>query len=80
MDDSLNFAFLSQNFTMTDTLLTFEPYLQYALQLPYGLTVTPGVKYVSFNRQIDSPMNQGSGDAGGLRPYLDEGVALAHGA
>jgi iron complex outermembrane recepter protein len=61
VDDSLNYAFLSQNFTMTDTLLTFEPYLQYALQLPYGLTVTPGVKYVSFNRQIDSPMNQGSG-------------------
>ena len=62
VDDSLNFAFLSQNFTMTDTLLTFEPYLQYALQLPYGLTVTPGVKYVSFNRDIDSPMNQKSGD------------------
>lgn len=62
VDDSLNFAFLSQNFTMNDTLLTFEPYLQYALELPYGVTVTPGLKYVSFNRQIDSPMNQKSGD------------------
>ncbi|SIO36850.1 iron complex outermembrane recepter protein [Burkholderia sp. GAS332] len=61
VDDSLNFAFLSQNFTMNDTLLTFEPYLQYALELPYGVTLTPGLKYVSFNRQIDSPMNQKSG-------------------
>ena len=76
----MNFAFLSQNFTMNDTLLTFEPYLQYALELPYGLTMTPGVKYVSFNRQIDSDHEPGLGYAGGLRPYLDEGAALAHGA
>src|SRR5580698_9918753 len=54
VDDSLNF-------TMHDTLLTFEPYVQYAWQLPYGLTVTPGLKYVSFNRGIDAPIDQGSG-------------------
>jgi iron complex outermembrane receptor protein len=63
VDDSLNFAFLSQNFTMNDTLLTFEPYLQYAWELPHGVTITPGVKYVSFNRSIDTPMDQSSGAA-----------------
>jgi len=62
VDDSLNFAFESQNFTMHDTLLTFEPYIQYAWKVTNDLTITPGVKYVSFNRNIDSPMNQKSGD------------------
>ncbi|CAM2156592.1 iron complex outermembrane recepter protein [Pararobbsia alpina] len=61
VDDSLNYAFLSQNFTMNDTFLTFEPYVQYEWKLPYGLTFTPGVKYVSFNRQIDAPIDQKSG-------------------
>jgi iron complex outermembrane recepter protein len=56
-----NFAFVSPMFSMNDTLTTLEPYIQYALKLPYGFTVTPGVKYVSFRRDINSPMNQGSG-------------------
>lgn len=63
VDDSLNFALEQLNFTMHDTLLTFEPFIQYEWQLPHGLTVTPGVKYVSFNRSIDSPIDQGSGAA-----------------
>ncbi|MDI7047149.1 TonB-dependent receptor, partial [Escherichia coli] len=42
-------------------LTTLEPYIQYALKLPYGFTITPGVKYVSFSRDLYSSMNQGSG-------------------
>ncbi|HTI16570.1 MAG TPA: TonB-dependent receptor [Trinickia sp.] len=62
-DATLNWAYVpnSQNFTMQDQFFTAEPYLQYALKLPYGLTITPGVKYVSFTRHIESPVNQGSG-------------------
>jgi iron complex outermembrane receptor protein len=48
---------------MSDSFLTFQPYLQYAWTLPFGLTVTPGVKYVSFSRSIDTPMDQKSGAA-----------------
>ncbi|MDB5785777.1 TonB-dependent receptor [Caballeronia mineralivorans] len=61
VDDSLNFALQSLNFSMHDTLLTFQPYVQYAWELPFGLTLTPGLKYVSFNRSIDAPVDQGSG-------------------
>ncbi|MFT4432573.1 TonB-dependent receptor [Caballeronia sp. 15715] len=61
VDDSLNFALQTLNFSMHDTLLTFEPYVQYAWELPFGLTLTPGLKYVSFNRSIDAPVDQGSG-------------------
>jgi iron complex outermembrane receptor protein len=63
VDDSLNFAFLQQDYSMHDTFLTFEPFIQYEWQLAHGLTVTPGVKYVSFNRNIDAPLDQGSGSA-----------------
>ncbi|WP_052408800.1 TonB-dependent receptor [Paraburkholderia acidipaludis] len=62
VDDTLNFALEQLNFTMHDTMLTFQPYIQYAWKLPYGLTLTPGVKYVSFERSIDSPQNQSTGD------------------
>jgi iron complex outermembrane recepter protein len=61
VDDSLNFAFVSPNYSMNDQFLMFEPYLQYAWKLPYGFTITPGVKYVSFTRHLYSDMNQGSG-------------------
>lgn len=61
VDDTLNFALLQTNFSLNDTLLTFQPWVQYEWQLPHGLTITPGVKYVSFNRSIDSQLNQGTG-------------------
>lgn len=61
VDATLNFALQQLNFTMHDTLLTFQPYIQYAWKLPYGFTLTPGVKYVSFTRSIDTPDNQKSG-------------------
>ncbi len=45
---------------MTDTLTTIQPYLQYEWKPIKDLTVTPGVKYVSFNRTIDATVNQGA--------------------
>lgn len=63
VDDSLNFAEQTLDYKMNDTFLTFEPYLQYAWRLPFGLTLTPGVKYVSFHRTIDSAVNQKTGTA-----------------
>ncbi|WP_429558582.1 hypothetical protein [Paraburkholderia youngii] len=66
-DASLNFAFISQNFTMNDTMLTFQPSLQCAWQLQNGSTITPGLKYVSFHRSIDTPMNQKTGEPLDLR-------------
>jgi iron complex outermembrane recepter protein len=35
--------------------------VQYGWELPFGLTLTPCLKYVSFNRNIDAPVDQGSG-------------------
>ena len=45
---------------MTDSLTTIQPYVQYEWKLSDALTVTPGLKYVSFNRKIDAIVNQGS--------------------
>ena len=45
---------------MTDTLTTIQPYVQYEWKATNDLTVTPGLKYVSFNRTIDATVNQGS--------------------
>ncbi|QYD68239.1 TonB-dependent receptor [Paraburkholderia edwinii] len=61
VDDTLNFALLQTNFSLTDSFLTFQPWVQYEWQLPHGLTITPGVKLVSFNRSIDSQDNQKTG-------------------
>ena len=44
---------------MSDTLSTIQPYVQYEWKATDALTVTPGVKYVSFKRTIDAPVNQG---------------------
>jgi iron complex outermembrane receptor protein len=46
---------------MTDSLTTIQPYVQYVWKLTDALTVTPGLKYVSFNRKIDAIVNQGAG-------------------
>ena len=45
---------------MKDTLTTIQPYAQYEWKATDALTVTPGVKYVSFNRTIDATVNQGN--------------------
>ena len=44
---------------MTDSLTTIQPYAQYEWKVTDALTVTPGVKYVSFKRTIDATVNQG---------------------
>jgi iron complex outermembrane receptor protein len=45
---------------MTDSLTTIQPYVQYEWKATDALTVTPGLKYVSFNRKLDATVNQGS--------------------
>ncbi len=45
---------------MTDTLTTIQPYVQYEWKPMNDLTVTPGLKYVSFNRTLDATVNQGA--------------------
>jgi iron complex outermembrane receptor protein len=55
-----NFGLVAPIMSMNDTLTTAEPYIQYTLKLPYGFTITPGAKYVSFSRDLYSPMNQGT--------------------
>lgn len=46
---------------MNDTLTSIQPYVQYEWKAMDALTVTPGVKYVSFTRTIDAAVNQGNG-------------------
>jgi iron complex outermembrane receptor protein len=43
---------------MDDTLTTIQPYIQFAWQITPEWTVTPGVKYDSFKRDLDAPINQ----------------------
>ncbi|HUW00074.1 MAG TPA: TonB-dependent receptor [Gallionella sp.] len=45
---------------MTDSLTTIQPYVQYEWKASDALTITPGLKYVSFNRKIDATVNQGA--------------------
>ena len=45
---------------MTDTLTTIQPYVQYEWKASDALTVTPGLKYVSFNRGLNATVNQGA--------------------
>jgi iron complex outermembrane recepter protein len=46
---------------MSDTLTTIQPYAEYAWKASDGLTITPGLKYVSFKRTLDAQVNQGTG-------------------
>jgi len=46
---------------MHDTLTTIQPYVQYEWKAMDALTVTPGLKYVSFSRTLDAAVNQGTG-------------------
>lgn len=45
---------------MNDTLTTIQPYVQYEWKVTDALTLTPGLKYTSFKRTDDSPINQGT--------------------
>ena len=50
---------------MTDTLDTFQGYFDYAWKPTSRLTITPGVKYESFSRNINAPVNQGNSAVAG---------------
>ena len=45
-------------YTMVDRLRTTQLYAEYAWHATEGLTITPGVKYLSFTRYINAPRNQ----------------------
>jgi iron complex outermembrane receptor protein len=47
---------------MSDTLTTMQPYVEYAWKATKQLTVTPGLKYVSFKRTIDATINDHTGE------------------
>lgn len=51
---------------MHDSLTTIQPYAQYEWQVTDALTVTPGLKYTSFTRDNNSPINQGTGQPSNL--------------
>lgn len=46
---------------MTDTLTTLQPYVEYAWKATKKLTVTPGVRYMSFKRTLDATVNDHTG-------------------
>ena len=45
-------------YQMEDRLRTTQLYLEYAWHITDRLTVTPGIKAIIFNRDIDAPINQ----------------------
>jgi iron complex outermembrane recepter protein len=78
VDDTLNFAFLKWKYQMQDQFTTLEPYVQYEWKLPqYGLTITPGIRYVSFDRHIETPMNQTTGQPLDYSHDWDKALASA---
>ena len=48
---------------MSDTLDSFQPYVQYAWKITPALTLTPGLKYAWFRRNIDATVNNGGAPA-----------------
>jgi iron complex outermembrane recepter protein len=51
----------SLNYYMNNTITTWQPYAEFDWKPLPGVTVEPGVKYISFRRQIKSPVNQKTG-------------------
>ncbi|WP_158902222.1 TonB-dependent receptor [Burkholderia sp. L27(2015)] len=45
-----------------DTLLTLQPFVEYEWKLPFNLSLDSGLKYVSFKRDINADVNQGTGE------------------
>ncbi len=45
------------NWLMNDTLTSVQPYLDYAWKVNNALTITPGLKYASFNRTLNAAIN-----------------------
>ena len=51
----------SYNWLMSDSWNTFQPYAEFAWKPVDGLTVRPGLKYVSFERGLNATINNGTG-------------------
>lgn len=49
------------SYLMTDFLRTYQPFAEYVWSATDGLTITPGVKYVDFTRNIQADINQTKG-------------------
>ena len=64
VDDTLGFAYNAKTATaaidrqMTDTLKTFQPFVEYNWNITDTMWLTGGVKYADFKRSIDAPINQ----------------------
>jgi iron complex outermembrane recepter protein len=52
---------LGVDYQMVDWLKTFQPFAEYAWHATRNLVLNPGVKYVSFTRDLEAPVNQTSG-------------------
>ena len=67
VDDSQDFALngtpsQATDRYMTDTLTTFQPFLEYNWNITDQVSLTGGVKYADFKRNIDATVNQKTGD------------------
>lgn len=49
------------NYIQGSTWDQYQPFVDFEWRVTPELTVTPGVKYVNFQRNVNSPINQGSG-------------------
>lgn len=49
------------NYIQGSTWDQYEPFVDFEWKVTSDLTVTPGLKYVHFERNLNSPINQGSG-------------------
>jgi iron complex outermembrane recepter protein len=67
VDDSQNFAPNASTAAaavdryMNDTLDTFQPFVEYNWNITDAASLTGGVKYVDFKRDLDATVNQGTG-------------------
>ncbi|MFA5057704.1 MAG: TonB-dependent receptor [Opitutaceae bacterium] len=52
---------LGWDYRMVDWLKTFQPFAEYEWHPTRDLQINPGVKYVSFTRDLEAPVNQTSG-------------------
>jgi iron complex outermembrane receptor protein len=67
VDDSQDFALngtpsQATDRYMTDTLTTFQPFLEYNWNITDQVSLTGGVKYADFKRNLDATVNQKTGD------------------
>jgi iron complex outermembrane receptor protein len=49
------------NYVQGSTIDQYQPFVDFEWRVTPQLTITPGIKYVHFERSVNSPVNQGSG-------------------